>query len=265
MIVDTYYYQDFHLQKQLFIFIISFFSNAFSAIAGGGAGLIQLPALLLFGLPYYKALAIHKMATVALGLGGSLRNIGHLKNDIDLIIQLILFGVPGVILGASIVEFLSEDFLYILLGLFSIFLGSYSFFKPNLGLEVIPRKVSLFSRLVFIGLSFFIGILNGSISSGTGLLITILLIKTFGIDFLRAISITFLTVGIFWNAFGAIALSQIGSLPFNILIILIIGSFLGGLFGAHLSNLKGNKYIKKLFTILCFLIGILLLIKAINI
>ena len=60
--------------SNVLIFLISFISNTFSAISGGGAGLIQLPALILFGLPYYQALATHKVATVALGLGGSIRN-----------------------------------------------------------------------------------------------------------------------------------------------------------------------------------------------
>jgi len=40
--------------------LISFFSNTFSAISGGGAGLLQLPALILSGVPYYQALASHK-------------------------------------------------------------------------------------------------------------------------------------------------------------------------------------------------------------
>ena len=116
----------------------------------------------------------------------------------------------------------------------------------------------------FIVFVFIIGILNGSISSGTGLLVTILLIKTFGLDFLKAISITFFCVGIFWNASGAIALSQIGVFPLNILIVLLLGSFLGGLLGAHLSNLKGNKIIKKFFTFLCFLVGVSLILKFIR-
>ena len=108
-----------------------------------------------------------------------------------------------------------------------------------------------------------IGILNGSISSGTGLLVTILLIKTFEMDFMRAISLTFLTVGIFWNLTGAIFLSKIGSVPLNILLLLIIGSFTGGYFGAHLSKLKGNLLIKKTFTIVCLLVGVSLLIRSI--
>ena len=62
------------LFKSIYVFVISFFSNTFSAISGGGAGLVQFPALILSGVPYYQALASHKLATVALGIGGSLRN-----------------------------------------------------------------------------------------------------------------------------------------------------------------------------------------------
>jgi len=246
------------------IFLISFFSNTFSAISGGGAGLLQLPALILFGVPYYQALASHKLATVALGIGGSLRNYKSLRNDSGIAWQILIFGLPGVIFGASIVVYISEQYLYLFLGIISILLAFYSFLKSDLGLSSGNNKLSLFHKIRFLIYIFLIGILNGSISSGTGLLVTILLIKTFGMDFIRAISLTFLTVGIFWNFTGAIFLSKIGSVPSNILIILIIGSFTGGYFGAHLSKLKGNILIKKSFTTVCLLVGISLLIKSIK-
>tara|TARA_B100001029_G_scaffold138364_1_gene117545 strand:- start:134 stop:946 length:813 start_codon:yes stop_codon:yes gene_type:complete len=251
------------LYESIFIFLISFFSNTFSAFSGGGAGLLQLPALILFGVPYYQALASHKLATVALGLGGSLRNYKSLRDDIYVACQILIFGLPGVVLGASIVEFISEQYLYLLLGIFSILLAIYSFLKSDLGLSSRNNKLNLIHKIRFLIFIFLIGVLNGSISSGTGLLVTILLIKTFGMDFIRAISLTFLTVGIFWNLTGAIFLSRIGSIPSNILGLLIIGSFTGGYFGAHLSKLKGNKLIKKTFTIVCLLVGISLLLKSI--
>ncbi len=257
----SHFNQDITIVSQFIIFIISYLSNLFSSISGGGAGLIQLPALILFGLPYYKALAAHKIATVALGIGGSIRNYKNIEENYFIIIQLLIFGIPGVILGTLIVKLISDEYLYVLLALFTILLGIYSFSKPNLGLIPIQKEIRPFTYIKFNFLVFIIGILNGSISSGTGLLVTILLIQTFGLDFLSSISITFLTVGIFWNATGAIALSKIGPLPLNILSILILGSFLGGFSGAHLSNLKGNKFIKKLFTFLCFLIGLSLILK----
>ena len=253
---------DYSLSKSVSIFLISFFSNTFSAISGGGAGLLQLPALILFGVPYYQALASHKFATVALGLGGSLRNYKSLKNDIYIAFQILIFGLPGVIFGASIVEFISEQYFYLFLGIISIFLAFYSSFKSDFGLLSTNKKLNLIHRIGFSILIFLIGFLNGSISSGTGLLVTILLIKTFGMDFLRAISLTFLTVGIFWNFTGAIFLSKMGSVPSNVLLLLIVGSFTGGFLGAHLSKLKGNILIKKTFIIVCLSVGISLLVKS---
>ncbi len=258
--VDSF---DYSIYKSISIFLISFFSNTFSAISGGGAGLLQLPALILTGIPYYQALASHKLATVALGIGGSLRNYKSLKNDIYVAWQILIFGLPGVIFGTSIVEFISEKYLYLFLGIISIILAFYSLFKSDLGLSSENYEHNLIHKNKFIIFIFLIGILNGSISSGTGLLVTILLIKTFGMDFLRAISLTFLSVGIFWNFTGAFFLSKIGTVPSNILIILIIGSFTGGYFGAHLSKLKGNTLIKKTFTLVCFCVGISLFIKSI--
>ena len=256
---------DHSIYKSIYIFLISFFSNTFSAISGGGAGLLQLPALILSGVPYYQALASHKFATVALGIGGSLRNYKSLRNDLSVAWQILIFGLPGVIFGASIVEYISEKYLYLFLGIISILLAFYSFFKSDLGLSSETNKLNLFHKIRFLIFIFLIGILNGSISSGTGLLVTILLIKTFGMDFFRSISLTFLTVGIFWNFTGAVFLSKIGSVSSNLLLILIIGSFTGGYFGAHLSKLKGNILIKKTFTSVCLLVGISLLIKSMNI
>ncbi len=255
---------DYSFYKSISIFLISFFSNTFSAISGGGAGLLQLPALILSGVPYYQALASHKLATVALGIGGSLRNYKSLRNDINIAWQIIIFGLPGVIFGASIVEIISEKYLYFFLGIISIFLAIYSLLKSDLGLSSYKNELNLFSKIRFSIFIFLIGILNGSISSGTGLLVTLILIKTFGMDFLSAVSLTFFTVGIFWNFAGALLLSKIGTLPLNILLLLIIGSFTGGYFGAHLSKLKGNKLIKKTFTIVCLFVGASLLIKSIT-
>ena len=246
----------------IFIFLISFFSNAFSAISGGGAGLMQLPALILSGVPYHQALASHKLATVALGLGGSLRNYKSLNNDINIAWQILVFGLPGVIFGASIVEFISEQYLYLFLGMISILLAIYSFFKSDLGLSPENNVLNSIQKIRFLIFIFLIGIMNGSVSSGTGLLVTILLIKLYKLDFLRAVSLTFFTVGIFWNAIGAIFLSRIGFVPTNLLMILILGSFTGGFIGAHLSNLNGNKLIKNTFTIVCLLVGVSLLLKS---
>ena len=153
--------------------------------------------------------------------------------------------------------------MYLILGFLSIFLSLYSFLKPSLGLNSAGNHINFRLNFWFVIPIFLIGILNGSVSSGTGLLVTILLIKVFKIDFLRAVSLTFFSVGIFWNAIGAYFLSMLGDIPQNLLVILLLGSFSGGYFGAHLSNLKGNRLIKNTFTIICLLVGLSLLTKSV--
>jgi len=56
----------------------------------------------------------------------------------------------------------------------------------------------------------------------------------------------------------------IGTVPLNILIVLILGSFTGGYFGAHISKLNGNILIKKTFIAVCILVGISLLLKSLK-
>ena len=59
------------LLTQVALLGIAIGANALSALAGGGAGLVQLPALILLGLPFAMALATHKLASVALGIGAT--------------------------------------------------------------------------------------------------------------------------------------------------------------------------------------------------
>ena len=89
--------------EQLLLLIVALAANLLSSLAGGGAGLIQLPALIFLGLPFATALATHKIATVALGAGASIKHgkEGHVEWRFAIFI--LACGLPGVILGARTV------------------------------------------------------------------------------------------------------------------------------------------------------------------
>ena len=91
------------LYNQIILFFISFLANLFSAFAGGGAGLIQLPALLFLGLPFSVALGTHKLASVALGVGATLRHAREKALDFKFALFILASGLPGVIIGAHII------------------------------------------------------------------------------------------------------------------------------------------------------------------
>ncbi len=248
------------MAEQLLIFIISLVANLFSALSGGGAGLIQLPALIFLGLPFGLALATHKVATIALGFGATARHLKDNKIERDFALLMLITGVPGVILGASFILQVPDELARMALGLLTMGLGIYSFFSPNLGqtyqIKNRHRKGYLIGGLVL----FAIGILNGSLTSGTGLFVTLWLIRWFGFDYKLAVAYTLIFVGLFWNASGALTLGLLGDIHWLWIPALLLGSFIGGYLGAHLSIVKGNRLIKRSFEVVTLLIGLKLVL-----
>ncbi|WP_345423190.1 sulfite exporter TauE/SafE family protein [Halioxenophilus aromaticivorans] len=245
--------------EQLGLFILALVANGLSAMAGGGAGLLQLPALIFLGLPFSLALATHKIATVALGVGATIKHFRAGTADPKFVLLLLLFGLPGVMLGANVILAVPEDLAQKALGVLTLGLGVYSFFKPTLGQQFEPKNRSRWG-LTLGGLGLFIiGFLNGSLTSGTGLFVTLWLVLWFGFDFIRATAVTLVLVGLCWNGLGALTLALQTPVQWSWVPALLLGSVIGGYCGAALALKNGNRLIKKLFEILTLVMGLLLL------
>lgn len=246
--------------EQFILFLISFLANLFSAFAGGGAGLLQLPALIFLGLPFAVALATHKIASVALGVGATLRHLREGGLERRFVLFVLGTGVPGVLLGASIILQVPGRQAEIALGVLTLGLGVYSILKGSMGLSEQPRNREG-RGLVIGGVGLFlIGILNGSLTSGTGLFVTLWLVRWFGADYRQAVAYTLVLVGIVWNGAGAVTLGLLGEVRWDWLPVLLIGSLLGGYAGAHLAILKGNRWIKRVFEAVTVLVGLKLIV-----
>ena len=245
--------------EQLIVLVAALVANTFSALAGGGAGLIQFPVLLFLGLPFSVALATHKVASVALGIGATVR---YLKEDIvqkQFALFMLIVGVPAVILGSFIAIELPDTLAKKVLGLLTMSLGLYSIFQTQLGQQHTPKNQDTRGLIVGGAWLFFIGFLNGSIASGTGLFATILLVRWFGFDYKRAVAYTLIIVGLFWNGVGGVTLALISEVKWAWIPMLLIGSCVGGYLGAHLAVLKGNLWIKRGYEIVTILVGLNLL------
>lgn len=244
---------------QFILFVVSLVANFFSALSGGGAGLIQFPMLIFLGLPFGVALATHKIASVALGLVATLRHFKehHLERRFSFLI--LAAGLPGVILGASIILFIPERLATVLLGVLTLGLGLYSVLKPELGLIHKPKNRE--GRMLMVGVIglFIVGFLNGSITSGTGLFLTTWLIHHFGLDYKRAVAYTLVLCGLVWNGTGALILGMLGTVAWSWMPALLVGSIMGGYLGSHVAINKGNLWIKRAFESITILIGLKLI------
>lgn len=245
--------------EQLVLFIISFLANTFSSFSGGGAGLIQFPALIFLGLSFSVALATHKVASVALGVGAALRYLRSERLERHFVAIILAAGIPGVIIGARLILFVPEQLALLGLGLLTGGLGLYSILKPELGQDYSPKHRNFYGYTLGASVLFFLGILNGSLTSGTGLFVTLWLVAWFGLDYKRAVAYTLILVGLFWNGSGAVTLGLFGSIRWDWLPALLIGSLLGGYLGTHLAIKHGNKSIKRAFELVTLLIATKLL------
>jgi uncharacterized membrane protein YfcA len=234
-------------------------ANWFSALAGGGAGLLQFPVLIFLGLPFALALATHKIATVALGLGSTLRHLQGESLERRLSLVLLLAGVPGVVLGARYILEVPGDIAQQALGVLTIGMGLYSIARPRLGLTADPRN-RRGTGLALGGLGIFvIGILNGSLSSGSGLVLTLWQVKWFGLDYKRATAHTLALCGLIWNGTGALVLGTIGEVAWAWIPALLVGSFVGGYLGSHYAIGKSNAWVKRVFEVVTLAVGVRLL------
>ena len=254
-------FPELHFLEQILLLVVSLVANAFSAFAGGGAGLLQFPALIFLGLPFAIALATHKVATVALGVGATMRHLRESRLEQRFVLTILGTGLPGVVLGAGIILQVPDRIALFALGLLTLSLGVYSMLKRELGQQYRPRnREGMGLWLGGLGL-FVIGMLNGSLTSGTGLFVTLWLVRWFGLDYQRAVAYTLVLVGIFWNGGGALTLGLLGEIKWEWLPALLLGSLLGGYLGAHLAIKKGNRSIKRVFELVTILVGVKLLLS----
>lgn len=239
--------------QQLILFLLAVVANWFSALAGGGAGLIQLPVLIFLGLPFPLALATHKVATVALGAGATARHLkeGHL--DKWIVGLIILAGAPAVVAGVFFILDVPARSAEIALGILTLCLVLYSVFKPELGQTLAPKNRHLRGYLLGACGLFMFGFINGALSAGSGLFVTLWLIYWFGLDYKTAVAQTMLGVGLIWNTTGALSMGVMAEVQWSWLPALLLGSLVGGYLGAHSSILTGNKVIKRVFELITFI------------
>ena len=246
--------------QHLLLFVIAVIANWFSALAGGGAGLIQLPILVFMGLPFSLALATHKVATVALGVGATVRHLKEKHSSIRLLALILVAGIPGVVLGAYAIIDINDRLAEVVLGCLTLSLALYSIIKSDLGL--IANPIHRDPKGIVIGACglFIIGIANGALSAGSGLFVTLWLVYWFGLSYRLAVAHTLIAVGLGWNASGALTMTWFAEVKWDWLPALLCGSFVGGYLGAHSSIVVGSLWIKRCYELITLLVATKLLL-----
>ncbi|MBT3836525.1 sulfite exporter TauE/SafE family protein [Candidatus Woesearchaeota archaeon] len=234
----------------IIVFIIGFFARLLSNLAGGGAGLIEAPLLLMLGVPPKITVATRKFS--AIGGHGIAAYQFHKFKKIDWKIAIILAAITVIatIIGANILIAINEELIKNLIAIMMLVALPFTFFKKSFGMK--RKIVSKSKEISGYVINFFIFILDSFVGVGGGLLSSLSIIIFMGLTYLEINAIRRIT-GLTLAIVSSIIFTYYGLIDWMIGLFLMMGGILGGYLGANIAIKKGSALVKIVFTIVVIL------------
>lgn len=224
-----------------------------SGLFGLGGSSIGTPILRLLGVPASLALASPLPLTLPSAIGGAIayRQSGLIHQRIALLTS--LWGLPGVVAGAWLTEFLPGTVLMLLTALFILGVGAYGLSGLR-NRSRIEAKPQLRDRLLPYW-SLLLGFINGLLANGGGLLLVPLYQLGVGLGLRAALATSLVTVALM--AFPATLVHAVlGHIDWALTGWLAIGVFPFTYLGGRLALNLPNLILTRLYSL--FLIGLAL-------
>ena len=234
----------------LIILCVAAFGAGFVDAIVGGGGLIQTPLglVMLPNLPVAAVIGTLKIPSFSGTFFAAIQYLKTIKMDWKLLSIMMVVAVISAFLGSTVLTYVSNDFMKLVLLVVLSLLVIYTYVKKNFGLQV-DKSHSVRQQIFYgVAISFFIGFYDGFIGPGRGSFLVLAFITVLGYDFLQA-SANAKMVNLATN-FGSICLFIIkGKIIWMIAIPMAICNAIGGFIGAKLAINKGNTFIRIFFLI----------------
>lgn len=229
----------------IFLCIACFFSAFVDSISGGGS-IISIPAFLITGMPPHIALGTNKFASCYSTFSSSLRFAQSNKVDFNLLKYLAPFSFIGAILGVNTLLSIKASYLNTLVLILLLFVGIYSLFSKNIGIEDKFQKLTKKNISYGILLAFILGFYDGFLGAGVGAFLIFGLINIFKFDFVRAGG-NCKALNFVGNIAAVSMFALRGQIDYKVGISVAIFMILGARLGTKVALSKGAKLIKPIF------------------
>jgi uncharacterized protein len=240
----------------LLVFVIGFFARLLSNLAGGGAGLIEAPLLLMLGIPPKITVATRKFSAIG-GHGIAAYQFNKFKIiHWKIAITLAIITIFATIIGANILISVNEDLVKNLIAVMMLVALPFTFLKKSFGMEA--KVVSKLRKTVGYIVNFFIFIVDSFVGVGGGLLSSLSIIFFMGLTYLEVNALRRIT-GLTLAVVGSIIFAFYGLIDWVVGASLMTGGILGGYLGANIAINKGSSLVKVVFTIVVIVSTIKLL------
>jgi uncharacterized protein len=254
---------DVELYQIILLCVAAFFAGFVDAIVGGG-GLIQTPAALVL-LPMHSVASVIATTKIPSLSGTSFAAFQYAQKvtlDWKFVATITIIAFFSAYVGSQVLTIVSNDFMKPVLLVVLSAVAIYTFTKKDFGQHAAVDN-SMAREITYAALiSMAIGFYDGFIGPGTGSFLILAFISLLGFDFLRA-SANAKMVNMATNL-GSIAFFSLhGKIIWLVALPMAMSNALGGIVGARLAIIKGNKFIRTFFlvvvtgTLLRFLFDVL--------
>jgi uncharacterized protein len=244
----------------IFLCLAGFLAAFVDSIAGGG-GLISVPAYMMAMPNAHFALGTNKFSATTASFTSSLKFAQSGKVNFKLLKFITPFTLLGAVLGVNTVLQVDQKFLSSLVLVLILFVGIYSLFSKNIGLENTFEKTTPKNIILGIILGFSLGFYDGFFGPGTGSFLIFGLIHIFGFDFVNA-SGNAKFLNFISNISSLVMFAINGKIDYLYGIPVAVFMILGARFGTKLALNKGAKLIKPIFVIMSLGVAVKMLYQA---
>jgi uncharacterized membrane protein YfcA len=229
--------------------VAAFLAGFVDAVVGGG-GLIQTPAGLIL-LPMYPVSNVIGTLKIPAFTGTAFASIQYARKvrvHLKLLIMMAVIAFSAALAGSKLLTLVSNQFMKPFLLCVLIAVAIYTYSRKNFGThtdkKLSPKKLFLYAAII----SLVIGFYDGFIGPGAGSFLIICFIAILGQDFLKA-SAHAKFVNLATNLGSIVFFVSAGKVMYAIAIPMAICNAVGGIFGARLAILKGNRFIRIFFLV----------------
>jgi hypothetical protein len=239
------------MTTEIITLCVAAFSAGFVDAIVGGGGLIQTPAALIL-LPQYPVAQIIGSLKIPAFTGTGFATVQYaskIRIEWKMFMLVAIIAFCSATAGSALLMMINNDFMKPVLLIILILVAIYTYTKKDFGSHT-EKTHSTKEQLLYgslIGL--IIGFYDGFIGPGTGSFLIIAFISILGFDFLKASAHAKL-INLATNFGSIVFFATHGLILYQIAIPMAICNGLGGIAGARLAILKGNRFIRIFFLII---------------
>ena len=248
--------------SEALIFALSgFITGIITGLVGASAIVAFAPLILLFfNYGAFTLIGVSLVLDVFVSLAALIIYKRYEHMDVKTGLYLSILAIVGAVVGSCISKSISNPNLVGVTSLITAFTGIV-LFRKKIDLKKEVHTLKNYSKKRFwiaIVLSFFVGLLGGSLGAAGGVTVLLLLIFILGFETHYAIG-TSIFVMFFIALFGSIAhvyyINQI-AFKWGLLIFAVLGGIAGAFLSSKFANLIKEKNLNKLIGVLLFILGI---------